>query len=148
MQLQKLRFEAEEDETYYAGFGAAGGLLTIADEILSGEIAAKSGDINKGISHLERAVRLEDGLLYNEPSDWALPTRHILGALLLEAGYPAEAEVIYWEDLRRNPENGYSLFGLHQSLIAQEKTGVATVTQERFKKAWEEADVKLTTSRY
>ncbi len=148
MLLKELRLEAEEDETYYAGFGAAGGLLTIADEILSGEIAAKNGDIRKGISHLERAVRLEDGLLYNEPSDWALPTRHILGALLLEAGYPAEAEVIYWEDLRRNPENGYSLFGLHQSLMAQEKTRVATITKERFTQAWKEADVKLTTSRY
>jgi len=148
MQLQKLRLEAEEDETYYAGFGAAGGLLSIADEILSGEIAAKNGNIKKGISHLERAVRLEDGLLYNEPSDWALPTRHVLGALLLEAGYPAEAEVIYWEDLRRNPENGYSLFGLHQSLTAQEKSGVAAAIEARFKKAWKEADVNLTTSRY
>ena len=63
MQLQKLHLEAEEDEMYYAGFGAAGGLLTIADEILTGEIIAKNGDIKKGISHLDRAVRLEDGLL-------------------------------------------------------------------------------------
>ncbi len=64
---------------------------------------------------------LEDGLLYDEPPDGYIPVRQVLGALLLEAGLPAEAEVVYWEDLRRNPENGYSLFGLKQSLVVQGK---------------------------
>ncbi len=62
---------------------------------------------------------LENGLLYDEPPDWYFPVRQVLGALLLEAGLPAEAEVFYWEDLRRNPDNGYSLFGLKQSLVVQ-----------------------------
>jgi hypothetical protein len=71
-----------------------------------------------------------------------------LGALLLEAGFPAEAEVVYWEDLRRNPENGYSLFGLEQSLLAQGKADTARVINERFKRAWKGTDVVLKTSRY
>ena len=67
---------------------------------------------------------------------------------MLEAGFPAEAEVVYWEDLRRNPENGYSLFGLKQSLTAQDKNDVAALMEKRFEMAWSEADSELTTSRY
>ncbi|HEC00357.1 MAG TPA: tetratricopeptide repeat protein, partial [Sphingomonadales bacterium] len=147
-QLVKLRENAESDQSYYLGFGAAGALLTIAEEVLTGEIAGKQGKYKDAITHLDRAVRLEDGLRYNEPSDWYFPVRHVLGALLLEAGYPAEAEVVYWEDLRRNPKNGYSLFGLKQSLIAQGKTDIANVTNARFIRAWQNADVDLKTSRY
>ncbi len=147
-QLTILRQLTEADPSYISGFGAAGGLLMIAEEILKGEMAAGEGDFVSAISHLERAVRLEDGLVYNEPSDWYFPVRHVLGALLLEAGFPAEAEVVYWEDLRRNPENGYSLFGLEQSLQAQGKADTARVINERFKRAWKGTDVVLKTSRY
>jgi len=147
-QLTELRKITVADPSYVSGFGAAGGLLTIAEEILIGEIAAQQGSYESAISHLERAVRLEDGLVYNEPSDWYFPVRHILGALLLEAGLPAEAEVVYWEDLRRNPKNAYSLFGLEQSLKAQGKTDDAVVINERFKRAWKDADVGLKSSRF
>lgn len=147
-QLVKLRQLTEADESYLLGFAAAGGLLAIAEEVLMGEALAKQGKYQRAISHLERAVRLEDGLLYNEPSDWYFPVRHVLGAVLLEGGFPAEAEVVYWEDLRRNPKNGFSLFGLEQSLRAQGKVDTARVANERFKNAWGEADVVLTTSRY
>jgi tetratricopeptide (TPR) repeat protein len=147
-QLTALRQQTDTDPSYISGFSAAGGLLRIAEEILAGEMAAKQGNYKTSISHLERAVRLEDGLLYNEPSDWYFPVRHVLGAVLLEAGFPAEAEVVYWEDLRRNPKNGYSLFGLEQSLQAQRKVDIARVANERFKRAWKDADVILATSRY
>jgi hypothetical protein len=66
----------------------------------------------------------------------------------LESGYPAEAEVMYWEDLRRNPKNGYSLFGLKQSLVVQEKMDTAKVVDARFKEAWKSADVQLKTSQF
>lgn len=146
--LTHLRERAESDPSYYLGFGAASGLLTIAENILTGEIAAKQGVFPSAISYLERAVRLEDALLYNEPSDWYFPVRHILGATLLDAGLPAEAEMVYWEDLRRNPKNGHSLFGLKQSLMAQGKEGVAAVIDGRLQEAWANADVTLTSSRY
>lgn len=146
--LKRLQQLAAANESYHQGFSSAGGLLNIAKEVLSGEIAARQGDISRAISHLEKAVRLEDGLLYREPSDWYFPVRHILGALLLEAELPAEAEVVYWEDLRRYPKNGYSLFGLKQSLLAQKKSDVASVIGDQLNRAWEHADMTLTTSRY
>ena len=67
--------------------------------------------------------------------------------MLLEAGRAAEAETVYWEDLRRNRENGWALFGLLQALRAQNKTADAALIEARFKKAWARADVTPTGSR-
>ncbi len=104
--------EAMGTVKHYVGFATAETLLTIAEEIVRGELASAEGNILEGLARLERAVRLEDSLRYNEPPDWYFPVRHFLGAMLLDAGRPNEAEVVYAADLRKNPENGYSLFGL------------------------------------
>jgi len=130
------------------GYNAMPTLIAIAEEILSGEIDAKSGRFDEAISHLERGVRLENTLRYNEPPDWYFPVRHYLGAVLLEAGFPAEAEVVYWEDLRKNRENGYALFGLQQALEAQGKTAQAIDVEARFEVAWATADTGLISSRF
>ena len=118
-------------------------ILRIAPEVLAGEIAAKRKDFDKALLHLERAVRLEDALIYTEPADWPSPVRQDLGAALLEAGRAVEAEAVYWDDLKRNPENGWSLSGLLQALTAQGKKDDAARVQQRFEKAWSSADVKL-----
>jgi tetratricopeptide (TPR) repeat protein len=118
-------------------------VLNLSAEILSGELAAKRGEIESALSHLERAVRIEDGLAYMEPPDWDHPVRLNLGAVLLEAKRPAEAEVVYWEDLRRHPENGWALHGLAQAFRAEGKNEEATQTEERFHRAWAQADSKL-----
>jgi tetratricopeptide (TPR) repeat protein len=123
-------------------------ILAIGPEVLGGEIAAARGQYDKAVAHLERAVRLEDALVYTEPSEWHYPPRHALGAILLEAGRPAEAETVYWEDLRRNRENGWALAGLLQALKAQKKTYEADLIEARFKRAWERADITLAASRF
>jgi tetratricopeptide (TPR) repeat protein len=126
----------------------AGAVLAPAPEVLAGEIAAARGTFDVAIAHMERAVRLEDGLVYTEPSEFHYPPRHALGAILLQAGRPAEAETVYWEDLRRNRENGWALFGLMQALRAQKKDADAALIEARFKKAWARADVTLAESRF
>ena len=123
-------------------------VLSIAPEVLSGEIAAAGKNYDAAIAHLERAVRLEDALVYTEPAEWHYPPRHALGAVLLEAKRPGEAETVYWEDLKRNRENGWALFGLIQALKAQGKNDDAALVEARFKKAWARADVTLTASRF
>jgi len=125
-------------------------VITIASDVLAGEIAAARKDYDAALAHYERAVRLEDSLPYNEPPEWAYPVRHYLGAALLEAGRPTEAEAVYWEDLRRHPNNGYALFGLRESLRAQGTTGEARLpeVEARFKEAWARADITLTASRF
>jgi tetratricopeptide (TPR) repeat protein len=123
-------------------------ILDIAVEVLAGELAAKQGDYEQAVARLHRAVLLEDNLIYNEPPDWHVPVRQSLGAVLLEAGRPAEAEAIYWQDLRLNRENGWSLFGLMQSLRAQGKTEAAAAVKARFDTSWKQSDVSITASRF
>ncbi len=123
-------------------------ILSIAQEVLAGEIAAAKKNFGEAIPHLERAVRLEDALVYTELAEFHYPPRHALGAVLLEAKRPAEAETVYWEDLRRNRENGWALYGLMQALKAQGKNDDAALVEARFKKAWARADVTLSASRF
>ena len=140
--------EAVSKGEYYIGYGTAETLLTIAEEIALGELNHAEGKTLEGLAHLERAVRLEDGLRYDEPPDWYFPVRHYLGAMLLEAGWPNEAEVVYAADLRKNPENGYSLFGLQKALEQQGKLEDAKAVRNRFNQAWADATHTLTSSRY
>ncbi len=123
-------------------------ILSIGEEVLTGEIEAAKKNYDQGIAHLERAVRLEDALVYTEPSEFHYPPRQALGAVLLTANRAPEAETVYWEDLRRNRENGWALYGLMLALKAQGKSEDAALVEARFKKAWARADVPLTASRF
>jgi tetratricopeptide (TPR) repeat protein len=132
----------------YTAFAPTIRLITIAEQILAAEIAAGNRRFDEAIARLQRAVLLQDGLMYNEPPDWYFPIRHYLGAVLLEAGLPQEAEAVYWQDLALYRENGFSLLGLQKALEAQGRTGEAAGFAERHRKAFARADVQLTSSRY
>jgi tetratricopeptide (TPR) repeat protein len=121
--------------------------LEIASRILEGEMTLREGHADTAIALLRGAVTIEDGVPYAEPPIWHHPPRQILGAMLLEAGRPAEAEMVYREDLERFRENGWSLFGLRESLRAQHRGHEAADVQRRFERAWNRADVTLTSSR-
>ncbi|MBK7353317.1 MAG: hypothetical protein IPI97_03935 [Nitrosomonas sp.] len=123
-------------------------VLSAAPEVLAGEIAAARGQFDQAIAHLENAVRLEDALVYTEPLEFHLPPRLALGAILLKSGRTGEAETVYWEDLRRNRNNGWALYGLIQALRAQKKDDQAAIITARFEQAWARADVKLSASRF
>ena len=122
--------------------------ISIAPHALMGEIATRSGKFDEGIGHFRDALKIEDAGLYFEPPKWYYPIRQSLGAALLKAGKPAEAEAVYREDLKRFPENGWSLFGLATALRAQGKSAEAAVVDQRFSKAWSAADIKLAASRF
>jgi tetratricopeptide (TPR) repeat protein len=123
-------------------------ILSIAPEVLAGELAAVKGDPEAAVHHLETAVRLADGLTYTEPEEWHYPPRHALGAVLLAAGRAREAETVYWEDLQRHPENGWALRGLAEALAAQGRDAEAADARARAERAWARADVRLTGSRF
>jgi tetratricopeptide (TPR) repeat protein len=123
-------------------------ILGVAERVLAGELAQARGDTEGAVAALREAVKREDALPYDEPPGWHAPVRQTLGAVLLAAGRAAEAEAVYREELQRNPENGWSLLGLAQSLKAQGKTGPAAEVDQRFRKAWSKADFELTTSSF
>jgi tetratricopeptide (TPR) repeat protein len=122
--------------------------ISIAVHALMGEIATRSGKTDEGIAHFRQALAIEDKGLYFEPPKWYYPIRQSLGAALLKAGRNADAEQIYRDDLKRFPENGWSLYGLAAALKAQGKTAEAAAVEKRFASAWTDADVKLTSSRF
>jgi tetratricopeptide (TPR) repeat protein len=117
--------------------------LAIAQSHLSGEMAAKQGRVEEAVTQLDRAIKEEDELTYDEPPGWYLPMRQRLGAILLAAGRPVQAEKAFREDLVHRPENGWSLHGLAQSLKAQNRVKAAAKVEARFEKAWATADVTL-----
>jgi tetratricopeptide (TPR) repeat protein len=123
-------------------------VLQTAMHVAAGEVAARRGDLRGAIAHLRQGVATEDAMLLDEPPTWHLPVRHNLGAVLLQAGRAQESEAAYRQDLERFPANGWSLFGLAQSLRAQGRTRDADAALEQFRAAWTLGDVELTASRY
>jgi tetratricopeptide (TPR) repeat protein len=130
------------------GTAPAATLLEIGAHELAGEIAAAEGDVETAVAELERAVSMQDALVYMEPPPWYYPVRQALGAVLLDAGRPGDAEAVYRIDLKKYPENGWSLFGLAQSLEQQGRADDAALVQRGFVTAWQQADVMLPASRF
>jgi tetratricopeptide (TPR) repeat protein len=145
--LRRIAGSVPADRTL-AGFFKTKAMLELAENVLAGEIAARSGQTDLAVSHFLAAVAEQDGHWFTEPPPWYFPVRQSLGAALLAGGRPIEAEAVYRDDLRRNPENGWSLFGLARSLQAQGKTAEAAAIDARFQKAWARADVTLSASRF
>jgi tetratricopeptide (TPR) repeat protein len=128
------------------GFNPANRLLAIASATLAGEIDSAQGNHDDAIKHLQQAVTIQDSLSYDEPPDWYYPVRETLGMELLADGKNAEAEQVFRDDLKRYPENGWSLNGLALCLRARNASDEATAVDARLKKAWAHADTKLPAS--
>jgi len=145
---QQIYLEACKRVTAEETFGnnPAPAILAIATPMLEGEILVREGKVDAGAAKLREAVKAEDALHYDEPPGWILPVRHSLGATLLQAGRFGAAEEVYREDLKRLPNNGWSLFGLARSLKLQNKTAEATDVEARFKTTWAKGDFELTSS--
>ncbi len=123
-------------------------VLEVARQMLAGEVAYKAGDHELAFEHLHKAVEAEDAMVYSEPSPWLMPTRHALGALLLEQGRAAEAEVLYREDLRKHPGNVWSLHGLTECLELRGELAEASVVRAQYERAEANATVEVRASCY
>ena len=143
-ELEALRESVPADTP--AALNTARDVLALAAKIAQSRLQSAEHRREAAIDTLKQAVDLEDRLNYDEPADWFFPVRHLLGAELLQAGRAREAEAVYREDLRRNPENGWALFGLVQSLRVAGNAQEAGEAEIRFEKAWRRSDISLTAS--
>lgn len=111
-----------------------------------------STDADIGALYAESLMNLrpwdlwDDILKEPEPPDWFVPARHALGAILLQDQQADAAEKVYREDLRRWPENGWSLHGLAEALEMQGKKDEAAQMKARFKEVWKRADIEIQSS--
>jgi tetratricopeptide (TPR) repeat protein len=128
------------------GSNPAAAVMAVAVPYVEGEIAYRKRDLAGAVDALRKAVAMEDALKYDEPPPWTVPTRHSLGAVLVAAKRYGEAEEVYRADLKRYPENGWSLRGLAQALEAQRKGTEAAEVKARLAKAWARADVTVDSS--
>lgn len=148
-ELQNIRDQIAAEDVDDSGVGPtpASHVLTLAMHALLGEIEESKGNLDAAILHYGHAVEFQDNLSYTEPPDWSQSMRLYQGAALLDAGRPEEAEGIYLQDLQWNQQNGWSTFGLYQSLEAQGREQEAVITKRQFDSLWRNADVQLTRSR-
>jgi len=120
-------------------------VLALAAKVVDARTAELAHEGN-AVALWEEAVALEDTLAYNEPADWFYPTRHYLGAALLDMERAGEAEAVYRADLERHPNNGWALFGLSKALLAQKKSKEQKLAEQALASAWRDADQQLTRS--
>ena len=139
--LRRLRTDERLKAVTIWDLNSGSSLLDIAQASVEGELAAARSDWTAAIAAMRRAVATNDALTYDEPPPWYLSPRQQLGAVLLRAGRPAEAERVFREDLVRHPENGWSLAGLAASLRASGRLAEAARVDSRFRRAWSTADV-------
>jgi len=128
-------------------------ILAVAKEMMRGEIEYRKGHLENAFAHLRKSVELDDNLPYDEPWGWMQPTRHALGALLLEQGRVEEAEVVYRADLGldsalaracQHPENVWSLNGFHECLMRLGRHAEARIVKQRLDitAAWADVPIK------
>ena len=143
--LQEIANAPNADE-YRVGATPASAVLKLAALGLEGEVLMAQGDLDGAIAAFTMGIDIEDQNNYTEPPDWVQPMRHYLGAALLQAGKPLAAEAVYRRDLRWNQNNGWSLYGLYQALLAQNQETEAGEIFQKWQKAWAMADVTITAS--
>src|SRR6185295_3369877 len=119
---------------------SAASITAIAHAVLSGEIETRRRRADQAARHFTDAVALEDSLTYMEPPDWPVPVRQLQGAALLELGRTKEAETAFRDDMKKFPDNGWSLSGLQRSLERQRRAKEAAEVKTRFDQAWRLAD--------
>ena len=130
-------------------------ILKVAEQMLLGELEYRKGNLDTAFDHLRRSVELDDNLPYDEPWGWMQPTRHALGALLLEQNRLDEAEAVYRADLGldatlsracQHPNNVWSLHGLHECLQRRGETVEMQHVKLRLDQALARAEVPIRAS--
>ena len=142
-------------ETRYLFNNTAVDILAIAAEMMWGEIEYRKLNFATAFKRLRRSVELYDTMRYDEPWGWMQPTRHALGALLLEQKLVKEAEAVYRADLGlddslsrscQHPDNIWSLTGFHECLVKLGKQEEAAIIKQRLDLASARADVPVKSS--
>ena len=111
-------------------------LHSIAKESLAARIAAACGNTDTAVDHWRSAVAAQDQMNFDDLPDWYYPVRESLGAALLLGKQAGQAELVFREDLRKNPHNPRSLLGLSRALENTNKINESRSLLEEFRSVW------------
>ncbi len=145
--LNDIQDGADFEDFLIFGINSGQVVVDIAMNVLEAEIAQKKLDFITAEKLLLNAMVIEDSMSYNEPPDWFFSVRHLLGELYMKQDLFVKAQLIYEDDLKNFPRNGFALNGLYQSLAAQNKNTEARKMRHQYEIAWSFSDTKLLFSR-
>ncbi|HEY0380843.1 MAG TPA: hypothetical protein VGC72_01350 [Candidatus Elarobacter sp.] len=128
-------------------YNSSADIFHLASDVLAAKIAGAQNHRAAQIALLRDAVAVQDRLLYIEPPDWYAPIRESLGATLFAGGDYAAGANVFRDDLRHNPRNPRSLFGLAESLRKMGRDAEAARARTEFDAAWKNADTPLAMDR-
>ena len=127
-------------------FDSVSALSTTLYNMLLGEILLAEGNIEESLNAFEEAVRAEDSLNFNEPEALPFSARHWLGSALYNLNRFNRAEMVYKVELLDHPNNGWSLYGLKESLRAQNKE--YEQIEDQFNNSWSRSDTLIVGSKF
>jgi len=142
---EKVLKEASSSSARFR-FHSAENLLNTVGYILEGEIFWMDGELSKSEASFQKAIEYYDSLAYDEPEPIPFSPRHWYGALLQEMEQFEKAIEVYERELQHHPNNGWSLFGIQQSLKAQNRSDKNI--DQQFKESWKRSDTWIRGSRF
>ena len=136
------------DFALLTAFGVPGhAVLELAMLVIDGRMAQARGDYDHAVETFRAAVEIQDQLRYTEPPHWYYPVRQSLGAALVQAGRPQEAEKVLTKSLINHPNNGWALYALMEARRAAGDEAGAKATEKLLAKAWAGERAELTLGR-
>jgi Flp pilus assembly protein TadD len=147
--VRTAKDDASLKTLYISSVNVGSAVANIAYDVAAGELRARQKRGGEAAKHFAAAVAREDALTYMEPPDWPIPARQLQGAAMLALGRNAEAEVAFSGDLKKFPNNGWSLSGLYTSRVRQgrDRDGATIMLQTQLQQAWRRADVQIEAGR-
>lgn len=122
-------------------FNSAFDAAMVAKNMLQGIIYEEQKNLDAAAAAMLKAAVLEEQMVYNEPKDWLLPPLQYLGQIQMKQAKFKEAENSFRKDLAFNPNNCWSLKGLHEALMNQGKEKDASRVAFALKNALAGADI-------
>jgi hypothetical protein len=139
--------DADGLDVLLEGYIPAPDILQLAANVVRARQLGSEGAFAEAVPLLEEAVAIQATIPYMEPPYWYYPVEQSLGALHLAAGDPEAAAAQFQAALTTAPNNGWSLYGLHEAQRAMGDKAAAEVTAERLAEAWVGPDDLLTLER-
>jgi tetratricopeptide (TPR) repeat protein len=131
------RIAQETDWSVHDAWGVpARPVLKVAQGVLQARAAQTEDDQDAAIALLKKAAEVEETIPYMEPPYWYYPVRQSLGAALLEAGRPQEAEEEFLAALEKSRNSAWALFGLREAANAQGDEAAEAKAAGELAKSW------------